>query len=330
MTSPTAQQCDTSDQTPSRSSMSAHATAPPARKRAIYLLEYSAVRMIEALLRLVPQRLAISLGRACGRLATHLFKKRVALAHENLQRAFGSKLTMHQRRDIVRGLFQQLGEAFAESVICTPRDIDRVVVEGLDILEHALQQGRGAIILVPHFGAWEMASHVFGRCLESAAVIYKPLKNPYLDTYLMQTRLRSKLHLIPSKKALRQVLAHLKAGRAVGILYDQNAGRRGVPATFFGHRAFTYAAPAVFAAKTGCPVLPAYMRRDPGFRRYSLVIGEPFPLMRTGDEAADHMANTQQYNDFLEDLVRREPQHWFGWIHNRWKQPREIAGAPPA
>ena len=39
----------------------------------------------------------------------------------------------------------------------------------------------------------------------------------------------------------------------------------------------------------------------------------------TGDPGQDLLATVQQYNDFIEQLVRRHPEQWFGWLHNRWK-----------
>ena len=115
--------------------------------------------------------------------------------------------------------------------------------------------------------------------------------------------------------------------RNTDLCLDLLAGP-GIKATFFGKTAFTYAAPASFALKTGCSVLPAYLEPLPQFRRYRLVIEAPFPLIRTGDQEQDILANTQQYNDWLEKLVRARPELWFGWLHQRWKIPSTSADDP--
>jgi len=293
-----------------------------------YILEYAGLRLVCCMMRSLPHTVSIGLGRRLSTLARFFIGTRIALAQDNLRLAFGDAMSAEERNAVIVRLLRLLGEAFIESIIFKPDDVrSHIVIDGHDRLERSLAQGRGVIFLVPHFSMWELASFAFGSCLHGASVIYKPLKNPCIDRYLMRARRKSNLTLIPSKQALRSVIGNLKKGRAVGILFDQNAGRGGIPATFFGKTASTYAAPAVFALKTGCPVLPAYMLQDSGFRRHRLVIGEPFPLIDTGNREQDILANTQQYNDFLEALVRRHPELWFGWLHRRWRLPRSFSAA---
>lgn len=293
-----------------------------------YVLEYAGLRLMCAMLRALPHTVSIRLGRNLGMLSRFFIGTRTALAQDNLRLVFGDTMSRDERDAVIVRLLRLLGEAFIESIIFKPDNVkSHIVIDGYNHLEQSLAQGRGVIFLVPHFSMWELASFAFGSCLHDASVIYKPLKNPYIDRYLIRTRRESNLALIPSKQALRSVVGNLKKGHAVGILFDQNAGRGGIPATFFGKTASTYAAPAVFALKTGCPVLPAYMMQESGFRRHRLVIGEPFPLINTGARDRDILANTQQYNDFLEALVRRHPGLWFGWLHRRWRLPRSFSAA---
>ncbi len=214
------------------------------------------------------------------------------------------------------------GESLIESIICTAGSIaENMAVEGVEHIDRALAENRGAILLGSHFDMWEMAGYFLAGRYDNVATVFKAMKNTYVNRYLLKTRERSRLAQISSKNALRPVLSRLKKGGAVVIMFDQNAGREGLPATFFGRRAMTYSAPAAFALKTGCAVIPLYMVKEEGFRRHRLIILPPVPLIRTGDEEGDIMANTQQYNDLFEDLVRRHPALWFCWLHRRWRLP---------
>lgn len=292
-----------------------------------YFLEYIALRVFVFLIRLLPEKLAIVTGQRIGPVAALFLRQRVRLAHQNLQLAYGNELPMPQQKTLVKNLFQMLGESVIESVIFKYRDIEENIrVEGWENLENALQQGKGVILIGPHLGMWELASYFFGSRLKNAATIYKSLKNPLVNQFIIQNREKIvHLDLISSKNGLRQVIKKLRNGHMVVMLYDQNAGRNGLPAKFFGKTAYTYSAPAVFARKTGCAVVPAYIVKDPGYRRHKIIIDPPFPLMDTGNPEKDIMANTQQYNDFLEKTVRKYPEQWFGWIHRRWRIPRKIA-----
>ena len=290
-----------------------------------YYLEYAALRLLCPLIRALPGDFAVKLGGTAGALSVNLLKERIKLAHSNLDLAFGNTLSHLQQEEIIHNLMKMLGEALVESIIFTPRDIEKhIVVEGMEHLKNALKTGNGAIIIGPHFGQWELASFVFGQHLEKATIVYKALKNPLVNNYLLQKREESQVPFISSKKGLRQVFSCLKKNYMVGLVFDQNAGRHGLPATFFGQTAYTYTTPAAFALKTGCGVLPAYLIKGQGFRNYRMIIKETFPLLNTGDMEKDLMSNTQQYNDFIEELVRTHPEQWFGWLHRRWKIPSSI------
>ncbi len=293
-----------------------------------YYLEYAALRLCCPLIRALPGDFAVKLGGKAGTLSAKLLQERIKLAHSNLELAFGSTLSHEQQEEIIHNLMEMLGEALVESIIFTPRDIEKhITVEGMEHLKNALKTGRGAIIIGPHFGQWELASFVFGQHLKKATIVYKALKNPLVNDYLLQKRKESGVPFISSKKGLRQVFSCLKKNYMVGLVFDQNAGRHGLPAAFFGKTAFTYTTPAAFASKTGCEVLPAYLIKGQGFRKYRMIIKEPFPLINTGNMEKDLMSNTQQYNDFIETLVRTHPEQWFGWLHRRWKIPRNLQPA---
>ena len=296
------------------------------RSSILYRLEYAGLLLFNAVLRALPDTVAIGLGRNAGALAGKMFRSRVSLAHENLQIAFGESLSPAQRKNIIEQLFRMLGEGFVESAISSPDDIrNNLAIEGIEHLENALAGGKGVIVLGPHMGMWEHAAAAFGQRFDNAATLYKPLKNPYVDDYVIRTRAGGNIKLISSKNGLRQLYQFLKKGAMVALLFDQNAGRNGLPVPFFGKTASTYSAPAAFALKTGCAVVPAYTIKEPGFRRNRMILGEPFPLIKTGDTEKDIIANTLQYNGFIEDLVRRHPEQWFGWLHRRWKLPRAFA-----
>lgn len=219
-----------------------------------------------------------------------------------------------------------LGEAAIESIIFKKNDIRKnISVEGWENLETALKKGKGVILLGPHLGMWELASYFFGSRLENASTVYKSLENPMVDNYVIKNREKiAHLDLISSKNGLKHVIRKLRNGLMVGMFVDQNAGKNGLPAKFFDSTAYTYSAPAVFSQKTGCAIVPAYIIREPEFRKHRIIIDKPIPLIDTGNKEQDIMANTQQYNDYIEAVVRKYPDQWFGWIHRRWRTPGRI------
>ena len=297
------------------------------------LIEYTLLRFFCSTIKALPVSFSLSVGKFIGHFSARFMKERVSIAYANLQHAFEDRLTHHQRMEIIHDLFGFLGEAFVESLIVTQKDVgENISIANLEHLSEALKLKKGVIILGPHFGPWELASYALGSHISDAATIYKPLKNRYINNYLIKTRKKLvHLELISDKKALRPVLGKLRQGNAVVILFDQNAGKNGIPATFFGKTALTYPTPAALTLQTGSPVIPAHIEKDNGFRKFRIVFGKPFPLINTGNRERDLLANTQQYNDYFENLVRIDPARWFGWLHNRWKIPRRFnASSIPA
>jgi len=292
-----------------------------------HLIEYLLFRLVCGAINALPTSFAIRVGRRMGLVSARFLKARANLAYSNLELAFGDGLTHQERMKIIRGLFSYLGEVFVESIIFTPKDVrENITIENLEYVDDALQLNKGVIIIGPHFGPWELASYALGAHITDAATIYKPLKNRYINNYIIRTREKIvHLELISSKNALRPVLGKLRQGSAVVILFDQNAGKKGIPSTFFGKTAMTYPTPAALALQTGCPVIHAHIRNDGALRRFRIIFGKPFPLIDTGNREQDLLANTQQYNDYLENLVRSDPARWFGWLHNRWKIPRRFS-----
>jgi len=296
-----------------------------------HLIEYILFRLACGIIKTLPVSVSIRVGRFIGLASSRFLRSRVNLAYSNLKHAFGDGLTHQGRMQIIQGLFSYLGEVFVESIIFTQKDVrENITIENLEYVDDALQLNKGVIIIGPHFGPWELASYALGAHITDAATIYKPLKNRYINNYIIRTREKIvHLELISSKNALRPVLGKLRQGNAVVILFDQNAGKKGIPSTFFGKTAMTYPTPAALALQTGCPVIHAHIQNDGELRRFRIIFGKPFPLIDTGNREQDLLANTQQYNDYLENLVRSDPARWFGWLHNRWKIPRRFSENKP-
>jgi KDO2-lipid IV(A) lauroyltransferase len=126
--------------------------------------------------------------------------------------------------------------------------------------------------------------------------------------------------------AARDVLTALKQGDVVGILPDQNSGD--VFAPFFGVPAGTAAGPALFALRTGAPIIPSYTVRQPD-DTYLARFFPPIEIKPTGDRSADAQQIMTEANRILEQVVRQYPEQWL-WLHNRWKSAFEKKNAARA
>jgi len=152
----------------------------------------------------------------------------------------------------------------------------------------------------------------------SADIVYRPLDFPPLDAFFLRLRTRFGAGLIPNAHAMRKILRQLKNGHVVAMLMDQNvAWYEGVFVEFFNHRACTNKGFALLALKTRAPVVPIFLVRSQN--RYIIEFCAELELVQTGDRTHDIEANTFQYNQAIEAVIRRYPDQWFCWVHQRWK-----------
>ncbi|NWF93747.1 MAG: lysophospholipid acyltransferase family protein [Syntrophaceae bacterium] len=286
-------------------------------------IQYLLLKVFSLFINLLPEGLCLWMGRRFGSLAYHLDREHRKVALQNLRVAFGREKSEEERRAIAKRTFQNLGMMMVEFFRIPRMDEEifkrKVVMEGLDEAMELLKKKRGALILVSHFGNWELMglmSRVIGNPI---MVIAKPLKNRYVDQFINEIRKGTGLEVIPPEKASRKVIRALSENRLVGILIDQRAKRsEGVWADFFGRKAPTTPGLAVLALKTGAPVFPVFMIRN-GFQKHRLLVKEPLSLVRTGNVKHDVETNTQLFNHTLEAMIREYPDQWF-WVHRRWER----------
>jgi KDO2-lipid IV(A) lauroyltransferase len=280
------------------------------------------------IINLLPEGFALWVGRQLGIVMYYLDCEHRKVALQNLSLAFGQEKSASEIRGIARRTFQNLGMTTIEFFRIPKMDAEmfkeRVKIEGLEEALRLLEKKKGALLLIGHFGNWELMGFMSKVIGNPIMVIAKPMKkNKWLDQFITKIRNAGGLEVISSVKASRKVMKALSQNRVVGILIDQRAKRsEGVWADFFGRKAPTTPSLAVLAMKTSAPVLPVFMVRN-GFQKHRLLIKEPLELIHTGDIKKDVEANTQLFNHTLESMIRQYPDQWF-WVHRRWERKRRI------
>jgi KDO2-lipid IV(A) lauroyltransferase len=292
----------------------------------IAYLIYLLLKGFSLFVNLLPENFSLWVGRQLGNVMYCLDVEHRKVAIQNLHIAFGQEKSEEEMRSIAKKNFQNLGMLAIEFFRIPRMDIEtfkrKVEVEGLDEALQVLEKNRGALLLLGHFGNWELMALMSKVIKKSILVIAKPIKqNPWIDGWINGIRKRAGLEVIPPKNASQKVIQALSQNQVVGILFDQRGRRsKGIWADFFGRKVPTTPGLAVMALKSGAPVLPVFMIRN-GFHKHRLLIKKPLQLIDTGDINGDILANTQLFNHTLESIIREYPDQWF-WIHRRWERKK--------
>ncbi|MFH1858160.1 MAG: ELM1/GtrOC1 family putative glycosyltransferase [Candidatus Omnitrophota bacterium] len=265
--------------------------------------------------------LSLWMARRAGELMFLCFRARGDVAYTNIRACLGTQMTPEAILRMERRLFQNLMQTGVE-VLRFPK-VDRayldryVTFHGFERLDEAKKKGKGLIALTAHFGNWELqsvASALRGHPLHVLAREQKLAKtNALLDRYRELTGCR----VIQKGFMTREIIRHLRDNGIVGILTDQDAGKNGVFVRFFGRPTSFAPGPIAFALKTGCEVIPCFIRRT-HHAHHVIEVMEPLQAASSGDDEADIRKGLQQFADRLEHMIRKYPDQWL-WFHKRWK-----------
>ncbi len=274
---------------------------------------------IFALIVRLPWRMQLGLGRLIGRIARRLARRRREITATNLALCF-PEMSESDRHRLLDEHFESLGIAVVESAAGwwkpTPWLLRRAHVEGLDHLQAALAEGRGALLLTAHFTTLEIGAQMLAAFHPTLGV-YRQHENPVFDRVIRAGRLSRGSGLI-ERSDLRALLRALRSGAVAWYAPDQAyLGARGVEAPFFGVPAPTNTATSRIAAASGAPVLPFFVERLPGRAAYRLRLEPPLENFPSGDPSAD----AARVNAVLEAGIRRVPAQYL-WSHDRFKRFR--------
>lgn len=287
-----------------------------------FRLEYALVWCVVRSIGVLPRPLARAVGIGVGRVTYLLHGKLRRVGMRNLGMAFPEK-SIRERRKILRGVFTSLGRQLAE-VCLFPRytceNVSRVVIyDGYENFQQAAKRGKGVLFLTGHLGGWELSAFAHALYGHPLHFVMRPLDNPYLDHMVRDYRTMHGNIPILKDDPVRELLRAMKEGATVGILMDTNMmPPQGVFVNFFAIPACTPSGLARIALRTDAAVVPGFTVWDPALRKYRLRFDPALELVRTGDNEADILANTQLFTDVIEDFVRQYPDQWL-WVHRRWK-----------
>ena len=211
--------------------------------------------------------------------------------------------------------------------------------QGQPLIDAALDEGRGLVLLTPHLGCFEVCAQAIAECYghrSRLTAMYRPARQPWLRELQETARDRPGLATAPAALAgVRQMIRALRRGESVGLLPDQVPPEgMGVWAPFYGQPAYTMTLATRLAQQTGAALLLIWAERLDNGRGYLLRVSAPSqPLpSQAPDDAALQLACAAAINREMEGLIGQCPSQYL-WGYNRYKQPRKahaVTGAEAA
>lgn len=268
-------------------------------------------------------------GACLAFLAHRVLRYRLDVVRENVRGSFPDA-DERERRRIVRGYYQRLGELAVEVVkaaTLAPRELEqRVTLRNIEALRSELEAGRSVLIAAAHQCNWEWMLLVMSLKLGfPLAAAYKPLHGSRGERWMRLLRTRFGGRLIPAKELLAQMMRS-RSPQAVAMVADQEPVSSEFKwwTRFLGRPTAFYMGPEKIAQATRIAVVFAAARRI-ARGRYEISF-EPLAPARALLEPGEI---TERYARRVEAQILASPEDWT-WSHRRWKLKRPIYGGANA
>ncbi len=300
-------------------------TQPPSRTASLQ------ARLIAALWRTLAGRRPATLwrlARFAGPVVHRFSRRERGVTEINLTEVYPDQEPAMRRRLARQSLTHstatmlELGFAW----MAEPKRVEAAIlaVHGRELLDEARAEGRGVIVLAPHFGNWEVLNFWLSSHFPFTAM-YEPPKIAELDPVIRQGRERMGASLVPTNpRGVAALLKALKRSEAVGILPDQEpAWGSGVFAPFYHRLAYTATLLPKLVARTDARVVTGVARRVPG-RGFEIHFLPADERVYTTDE----VESATGVNACVEAAIALDPAQ-YQWEYKRYRKViEEQQGVP--
>ena len=267
----------------------------------------------------LPYPVIYRLGCGLGALAHRFMKRRVHIAHRNLELCFPQMDTIERRKLVIKN-FQSVGMGLMETGMAwfwSDKRMARwfeVTGTGMEPINTLQAQKTGILLIGIHFLTLEIGARMFGMQTPGIGV-YRPNDNPVIDLLQTRGRMRSNKGMI-DRKDLKGMIRALKSGEVIWYAPDHDYGpQSSVFVPFFAvEKAATTTGTWILARTSKAAVVPFVPRRKPDGKGYELIMLEP-TLAPPLDDAE---TTARWMNNVIEQCIMLAPDQYM-WLHRRFK-----------
>ena len=278
-----------------------------------YGVEFLLLQLFLLFARLWPRSAWLRLGEWSGLFLLKIgFYRRVV--SKNLQ--YVGIWPAEEQSRLMRNLYATMGR-YAADFLHLRKNLPPIEIPN----PHMVKSSLGPFVFfLAHFGNWELLPALLPEDHCHLTVIAKPMKNPFVEKWLLKRRQRWNLRILPPQSVVRKALDSLQDGKSIALLTDQYSGKMGRPAIFLSKETLCIRTAAGLSVKSNCAALSAaaLLQKD---NSYKIIVDSPEDLqgMENSDADSKIAANLQSHNDLLSKWITEYPEHWFGWFHRRFK-----------
>ncbi|MCG2795414.1 MAG: phosphatidylinositol mannoside acyltransferase [Actinomycetia bacterium] len=275
----------------------------------------------------VPIRITRGFAKFGGLAYYYMFPRKRRLVLKNMRRALGPGASDRQVRDTAKRACRYYADYWVDIfwLPTLPREyvLERLEKINWEPLERVVNEGKGVLIVLPHYGSWE-AGAVYLANLGHFAAVAEILKPRELFDLFCRLREGIGIEIFPYDKKAEtrdRMVDALKGGTILALICDRDLKGGGVEVEFFGERTTLPPGPASLALRSGSPIVCVSTRNLPDGTWVGRVT-EPIYLDGSGDKEAVIQETMQEVARRLEELIREDPAQWHMFMP-AWPSDRE-------
>jgi KDO2-lipid IV(A) lauroyltransferase len=225
------------------------------------------------------------------------------------------------KRHIIK-LTKNLVDLFRFKVL-TEDNFDKIVlIKNPEFFQEAVNEKKGVILVSAHYGCWELIGAAISLKFKNVlnVLVQKP-SNPVFDELFIQFREKAGTithYNNSSVLALRPLFRALENKECLGFLIDQHGESEDTFGEFFGKVVSIPSGPALFAYKTGAPIVPVFIRRTKD-DRHEIIFYPVIHINSSGDKEAEVHKVSRGIYKIIENTIKEKPDEWL-WIYERWNK----------
>lgn len=188
--------------------------------------------------------------------------------------------------------------------------------DGIEHLEAATRDGKGAIIVTGHYSFFEYGTVVLNRWGYKSSIATMPEPTNALTEWRARWRERWGTETIPvgaDPFSALQVIRAIDSGRCMALLADRPIGEAGVPVELPNGRTSFSTSAALLSWMTGRPILPNTITRLRG-GGYRITTKPPITARRDAPRGEEIVRCTREIADSLFQEICREPWQWYQFV----------------
>ena len=288
-------------------------------KKFRYRLEWLGLSLATKLVPLLSRKSCLRLANVLGWLMSIFDRHGRAVALSNLEVAFGDRLSILQRKKIVRQSFQHFARTMLD-LLWSPRLTrenfrDYIEFENLEEIDRATGPERNFITACYHYSNFEWFSLASGYSGLGGTIISQEFKNSLLDPIFKKIREQSGHELIPRERGIVRLYKVLRRKGRTALLVDLTVppDQGAVAIECFGLKTSVTSAHAWLHKQTGVPIIPVHCEPRAG-GRYRVV----FHRKIDNTEGMTHQQIAQACWNSFAPYVQKNPAPWL-WMYKHWR-----------